>query len=250
MSQEIKTIHLWDKHFLLRGFGGVNCYLVKTDAGYFLIDTGFHARRANLVQELDRAGCKPGNLKPILITHGDLDHTGNCAYLRKKHGTEIAAHHNEAEAVESGNMALSRKSKPGLIAGTLLSFFSLLSKSDRFKPDLYVKDGHDLSAYGFNAQALFIPGHSKGSIGILTANRDLFCGDLLWNMGKPEPQPNIDDLADLTASIERVNDPQIRAVYPRHGRPFLMEQFMQVTGTLAKGEQERGEKSNLARRPQ
>jgi glyoxylase-like metal-dependent hydrolase (beta-lactamase superfamily II) len=77
-------------------------------------------------------------------------------------------------------------------------------------------------------QVLFIPGHSKGSIGILTANCDLFCGDLLWNMGRPEPQPNADDLADLTASIERLEGLQIRTIYPGHGKRFLMEQF--VTG--------------------
>lgn len=51
MPQDIKTINLWGTSFLLRGAGGVNCYLVKIDTGYILIDTGFHAKRTDLVKE-------------------------------------------------------------------------------------------------------------------------------------------------------------------------------------------------------
>ena len=52
MTSEIKTIN----------FGGINCYLVKTDAGYILIDTGCPAKRTDLEKELLSAGCKLGNL--------------------------------------------------------------------------------------------------------------------------------------------------------------------------------------------
>lgn len=133
MSPEIVTINLWATHFLLRSVGGVNCYLVKTDAGYVLIDTGIHAKRAALIQALENVGCKPGNLRLIIITHGDLDHTGNCAYLRAKYNTLVAIHRSESEAVERANMALNRGNL-GTIAQLILSFLSLLSKSDRFKP--------------------------------------------------------------------------------------------------------------------
>jgi len=80
MPQEIKTINL----------GGVNCFLVKTGDGHVLIDTGLPTKRTDIEKELESAGCKPGNLKLIVLTHGDFDHTGNVAYLRKKFGTKIA----------------------------------------------------------------------------------------------------------------------------------------------------------------
>ena len=51
-------------------------------------------------------------------------------------------------------------------------------KKERFTPDLYIEDGDDLSEYGFDAIILYIPGHSKGSIGILTADGDLICGEI------------------------------------------------------------------------
>jgi hydroxyacylglutathione hydrolase len=58
-----------------------------------LIDTGCSSQRANLEKELGSAGCKPGNLKAIVLTHGDFDHSGNASYLGKKFGTKMAMHH-------------------------------------------------------------------------------------------------------------------------------------------------------------
>jgi len=223
MSQEIRTINLWGASFLLRGSGGVNCHLVRTDTGYILIDTGLHAKRTDLVKELESAGCKPGNLRLILITHGDLDHTGNAAYLRGRFGAPIALHRGEAAAVEYGDMTSNRRNRPGIAARMILSFVSLLSRSDRFRPDIDVDDGDDLSKYGFDAKVLYLPGHSKGSIGILTASGDLFCGDLLLNIDKPAPPANIDDSADLAASFEKLRGLEISTIYPGHGKPFSLD---------------------------
>ena len=49
-------------------FFGVNSYLVKTDNGYFLIDTGITKKRGQLEKQLNEAGCRPGDLKLIIIT--------------------------------------------------------------------------------------------------------------------------------------------------------------------------------------
>ena len=89
-------------------FRWVNAYLVKTDAGFVLIDTGMAGNRATIERELRAAGCAPGDLQLIVITHGDPDHSGNASYLRAKYGAKIAMHKAEAAAVERGNMFLSR----------------------------------------------------------------------------------------------------------------------------------------------
>jgi glyoxylase-like metal-dependent hydrolase (beta-lactamase superfamily II) len=38
---------------------------------------------------------------------------------------------------------------------------------DLFSPDVILEDGDALAQYGFDAAVLHLPGHSKGSIGIL-----------------------------------------------------------------------------------
>jgi glyoxylase-like metal-dependent hydrolase (beta-lactamase superfamily II) len=219
MLQEIKPINL----------GGVNCYLVKTDDDFIMIDTGYSTQRADLERELEKAGCRPGNLKLVVLTHGDADHAGNGAYLREKYGAKIAMHQCDSGMVERGDMSWNRKAKPDKLSITfriMMFFVGLLSRSvkfDLFKPDLTVDEGFDLSEYGFDAKVLHIPGHSEGSIGILTTGGDLFCGDLLYNM------PGflfIDDLANFTASLEKLRSLTINTVYPGHGKPFSLELFM------------------------
>ncbi len=105
MSTEIKTISL----LLPYKLGGVNCYLIETDTGYILIDTGGSNKRTDLEKELESAGCQPGNLKLIVLTHGDFDHTGNAAYLRKKFDTKIAMHNGDSGMVEHGDMFCDKK---------------------------------------------------------------------------------------------------------------------------------------------
>lgn len=202
----------------------VNCYLVRTDEGYILIDTGMPNQRSAIAQELERAGCQPGNLKLIILTHGDIDHCGNAAYLHQKFDTRIAMHYDDSGMVERGDMFWNRKS-PNPLIRILFGLLFSLNKSDRFKADLYIEDGYSLSNYGFDAEVLYIPGHSKGSIGILTAAGELFCGDLIENLKNPQLSI-IDDAAAANASIEKLKSLEINTVYPGHGQPFLMEQFI------------------------
>ena len=232
MTSEIKIINL----------GGVNCYLAKTDVGYILIDTGFLSKRVKLEQALGAAGCRPGNLNLILLTHGDTDHADNAAYLRERFGAKIALHPLEAPVVERGDMSSTRKAKPdkiGLIFKVMIPLAPLIFKTDAFeyfKPDFTVDEDFDLSEYGFNARILHLPGHSKGSIGILSPNDFslqpvgpgpvVFCGDLLYNfIGRPSCQL-IDDLADFNASIEKLRSLGVKTVYPGHGKPFPLERVL------------------------
>lgn len=221
MPQEIKTIRLP----LPLKLGNVNCYLIETDAGYVLIDTGGSNKRAALEKELESTGCQPGNLKLIVLTHGDFDHTGNAAYLRHKLGPQIAMHPEDSSMVERGDMFLNRK-RPNILVRKLVPILSGFGKAERFTPDLYLDEGHAFSAYGFDARVICIPGHSRGSIGILTAGGDLFCGDLFENTDKPVLNSLMDDPAAAHASLERLKNFEINIVYPGHGEPFPMELFI------------------------
>ncbi len=218
MPSEIKAIPL---HNLI----DVNCYLVKTGEDFILIDTGFSTERTRLEKELKTAGCRPGNFRLIVLTHGDFDHTGNATYLRKKFGTKLAMHIGDSGMVEHGDMFWNRK-RGNILIKMIVPILFGFGKSKRFKPDLYIEDGYDLSGYGFNAKVLHIPGHSKGSIGILTASGDLFCGDLLMNEDKPCLNSNMDDPTAANASIEKLKSLKIDTAYPGHGKPFPMELFI------------------------
>jgi len=224
MPAEIKTISLSLPYKL----GNVNCYLVKTGDGYILIDTGGSNKRTDLEKEMESAGCKPGRLKLIVLTHGDFDHTGNAAYLRKRFGAKIAMHHDDSGMAERSDMFWNRK-KGNFLLGMIARILFGFGKKERFKPDLYIGDRYDLSEYGFDAKVLHLPGHSKGSIGILTAGGDLFCGDLLENKDRPVLNSIMDDSAAANYSVEKLESLRISTVYPGHGKPFPMKLFIKNT---------------------
>jgi hydroxyacylglutathione hydrolase len=224
MLQEIKPISL----SMPFGLGNVNCYLLKTDSGNFLIDTGYSNRRAYLVNRLINEGCNRSNFKLIILTHGDFDHVGNAAYLRREFSAKITMHRDDVGMVKRGDMLSNRR------ANRLIKLFSKvvflipplrLNKSNRFMPDLFIEDGFSFLDYDLDAKVLNIPGHSRGSIGILTAGGDLFCGDLLINSKKPSLNSIIDNLEAANSSIERLNLLKINMVYPGHGNPFLFSSF-------------------------
>jgi len=220
MSQPINIITLP----LPLGMGSVNCYLLRAGNGYVLVDTGAPNARDILTGELERLGCRPGALNLIVLTHGDFDHIGNAAYVRTAFGSRIAMHADDARVAEVGDMFVNRK-KSNFILGALVPRLIGFGKADRFTADVLVEDRCALSNYGLEATALWIPGHSRGSIAILTADGDLFCGDLFESTKKPVLNSLIDDRETAIRSAARLRALPIGTVYPGHGKPFSMNQL-------------------------
>jgi hydroxyacylglutathione hydrolase len=201
-----------------------NAYLLITGIGFILIDTGFSWQRSRLRKALKNAGCKPGDLKLVVITHADFDHTGNCAWLQNKYLSPIAIHMAESAVVERGKMMLSRKNRRGFFYGALLYLLGLFIFC-RFKPDVHINEGDELSRYGLDAAIVHIPGHSQGSIGVLTSDGSFFCGDLLENKKMPKKSDLVDVMAEMDASVEKLKGFDIKTIYPGHGRPFTIAEY-------------------------
>jgi glyoxylase-like metal-dependent hydrolase (beta-lactamase superfamily II) len=215
MLPEIKIITL----ALPYRMGRVNCYLIKTDAGYILIDTGSSNQRATLEQELHHAGCRAGDLKLIVLTHGDFDHTGNAASLGQRLGAPLAMHPADFGMIERGDMFAGRGNGNPIFKAIAPLMFKF-GKSNRVTPAIELTEGFDLAVYGFAAKVISIPGHSRGSIGLLTAAGELFVGDLLENTKRPALNSIMDDRAAAQASLEKLKNLKIKTVYPGHGAPF------------------------------
>ena len=226
MSETIETITL----DLPMGLSKVNCYLVGTGSKRVLIDTGPTRRRGSLEWALQDAECEPGDLSLIVLTHGDPDHTGNCAYLRKAFGAKAAMHVEEVGAVKDGNIAASRSNMTANARrlAKMVSPMVRLKRADRFKPDMTFTDGENLASYGVNALVIHTAGHSDGSVSILTDQGDLFCGDLMENIKGPAPGSIADDRDLQAASISRIIEMGAKMVYPGHGDPFTIEEYREA----------------------
>lgn len=210
-------------------FGSVNCYLIEMNSNFFLIDTGSSNQRKELDQKLKEKGCKSGKLKLIVITHGDFDHTGNAAYLRKAYEAKIAMHSDDVEMAEKGDM-FSNRNRPNILVQKIAPLLFGFGRNERFKPDILINGEYDLSPHNIDAKVITAPGHSKGSIGILMGNGDFYCGDLLENLGIPKLNSIMDDPVAAKESVEILKRYEIKTIYPGHGEPFTLKQFKENIG--------------------
>lgn len=229
MEQEIARIDL----------GNVNCYLVRQGGNFFLIDTGGHLfldkkfdnGRQTLETELKNHGCDTANLKLVILTHGHNDHAASAAFIREKYNAKIAMHPDDVNLVENPTLekvmgdckylSLVNKLVFAVMKGPITKLSKkILDDFERFTPDILTEEGVDLSPYGFNAKVIHIPGHTKGSIGILAEQRGLFVGDVFINQDKPAIAPNAYDYKILKDSIKRIKSMNIKTIYPGHGTPF------------------------------
>jgi hydroxyacylglutathione hydrolase len=177
---------------LIGGKFSVNCYLLRTDTGFVMVDSGMASGRDTVRDALAEAGCSAGDLKLVVITHGDADHIGNAAWLRDEYRAPIAMSAPDAPMAVTGNMFASRRGASPIVR-TLVKVLGLfgvgLPRDARFTPDLAFGEGDSLKEFGLDAKVLSLPGHSPGSLGILTAGRDFFSGDMLAN-GSSGPTPS------------------------------------------------------------
>ncbi len=206
--------------------GSVNCYLLYGAKGFILIDSGLAGMRKDLLKKLEKSGCTAKNLKLIILTHGDFDHIGNAAFLREKYNVKIAIHKDDSGMAELGDMFWNRR-KPNIFMKGLAQTLFKLNKSDRFLADVFADEGFDLSKYGIEGKVIHIPGHSSGSIGVLTAGGSFFCGDLLENRIRPALNTIMDDKKTAQESLEKIMRLNINTIYPGHGKPFSLEQIFQ-----------------------
>ena len=144
-------------------------------------------------------------------------------------------HTADSVMVEKGDMTWNRKKKPDKISMAFRAIL-LISKLfkpgifETFKPDLFIDGNFDFPTYDFDARVISIPGHSKGSIGILTGDGAFFCGDFLSNLfGRPSIA-FCDNLEEFNASVVKLKQLNISIFYPGHGKLFTNDQFLKKFG--------------------
>jgi glyoxylase-like metal-dependent hydrolase (beta-lactamase superfamily II) len=198
-------------------------YLLKGDRS-ILVDTGRPQDLAALERALHGHGVAPADLSLILHTHGHWDHAGSTAALRQLTPARVAVHAADAPMMRRGDNGVLR---PTGLTGWL--FKPLLDRSyPRTEPDLLIEDELDLSGFGVEARVVLTPGHTTGSISVLTRDGEILIGDLLmggWFGGWLGPhRPGLhyyaEDLATLRESVRKVLALGPRRIYPAHGGPL------------------------------
>lgn len=207
----------------------VAAYLVDTAEGITIIDAGLSGLWNDLVAELAIMGRSLGDIKGVILTHGDSDHVGFAERLRREHGVPVYVHAADAERAKGNHKASMGKQKMNL--GGLASFigYSLRKGGLRTTWLTQVVETHDGATLDLpgSPQIIGLPGHSEGSIAVFIPAVDaVFVGDglatrhVLTREQGLQPAPFTDEPDQAIASLQKLLPTGAKWVLPGHGPAF------------------------------
>lgn len=168
--------------FLVDGMerGLVNAYIwQRADGGLTLIDTGMPSDTGKILTHVRGLGIE--RLDRIILTHGDIDHTGGCPEIQRITGARVICHAVEKDVIEGrqprpmGNGIVSKLYAPVMdLVGKTFLHFQPVSQVDELVLD------KQILTEGF--QVVHVPGHTPGQIALFEPQRGiLIAADALNN---------------------------------------------------------------------
>lgn len=193
---------------LVLGDYGTNCYIIRDASSKTcaVIDPGYEPE--TVLEKVESLGL---TVEAILLTHGHFDHVGGVKNIAAETGCRVYMCEPELSL------------PPVFTAGRL------------YYTDLY-REGDTLSVAGLTIRVIQTPGHTPGSVCLLTEDA-IFSGDTLFqgSCGRTDfPGGSPDDMGQSLSRLSRLE--QDAAVYPGHGPTTTLDEEIQynpyLRGTL------------------
>ena len=190
-----------------------NAYIVSTEDGLMLVDTGTGLGRTTkrIFAAIAATGHQLSDVRDIVLTHYDADHVGGLAAIKARTGARVAIHELDAPVV-------AKKEPPGARVPLLVRvIYRWLVRP--VTPDRLLKDGDVVGGL----RVVHVPGHTPGSVALVRDDGAVFSGDALLadedgNVLPPDPKL-AEDPDQAAASAERIMALGPRPLLPGHGAP-------------------------------
>jgi len=240
------------------GLGHVNCYLLEDERGLAVVDPGLPGEESwtALVDRLDRAGYRVGDVHTVVVTHSHPDHFGGATRMRYETGADIVTHESfrtlwdvaELEDEEDSSMlevnsdddraaALERYfSRPnpwgGARSGPSPEFLERMRKAGEsaggvfaVQPTAPLTDGQTVKLARREWLAIHTPGHTYDHLCLYDPEHGVvLTGDHVLPSITPHisgMSPQHDPLAEFFASLGRMEALEnVSIALPAHGHPF------------------------------
>ncbi len=197
-SNEIKVMKPADTGEIIDGISVLkdnsqDMYVIKGTDGYIAVDAAMNA--STIKRELGRLQIPAGQVKAILLTHTDSDHTGSIRLF------------------ENARVFIS-DAEEQMIDGTTVRNMLIFKNKLDYDYDL-LRDGQEIQLAGLKIRCVLTPGHTPGSMSYIINDKYLFTGDTFrlkdgeatvfnefFNMDSAKEMKSIEKLSRLTGIEE------------------------------------------------
>lgn len=206
----------------------VNNYLISSDLGYLLIDTGYDGSFPRFLKMLRKNGVDPKEIKYVFLTHAHDDHAGFLNEVLAATDAQVLLHPGAVAGLKRGQNSFEGgcSSYPAWLFCQILALFG--HGEHRYPPirnafldRLIPIDSERFRALGFPYEILETPGHTADHISLLVGDK-LFCGDAAMN-GFPSRRRTIiwiENPEQYKRSWDAILQKAPAVLYPGHGKPF------------------------------
>jgi len=143
-----------------------NVYLIESDIGLILVDTGFRGNTWKVLRAIRQLGYKPSDLSMIVLTHAHFDHFGGAATLKDRTGAQVAGHSADVKYFELGGLG----AMTGIISGKFHADRAVKVKilgAPSVRIDKPLEDGDQIGEWN----VVHTPGHTPGTISLHSKKR-------------------------------------------------------------------------------
>ncbi len=211
--------------YIFDGLPASNVYLLASEAGLALVDTGMAWGVRSIVTQLEAGGFKLSDLRTIVLTHAHGDHVGGLPGLLARSNAEVWAYRDEVPYVE-GRQALPATTWLQRLMGGFGP--RRAASAPHLKVSRALADGAKLQRLG-DLQVIHVPGHTPGSLCLYQPEQKLlFCGDVLAPKRQGgdirldyAPAFFCADPAQARETVRRLSGLPVEVLCPGHGQPVL-----------------------------
>ena len=147
-------------------------YLILGPDGAVLVDPGSGIAEANVLRGIQEAGCRPEDIRLVLLTHCHSDHTLGAPRFQNRNCPLVASPCTARILGEGGRQV----------------WYEFPECVTPIKVDRVVSDGETIEAAGLRITAVHTPGHTLGCVSYFVETAEgkaVLTGDLLQSNGSP-----------------------------------------------------------------
>ncbi|MCK5141167.1 MAG: MBL fold metallo-hydrolase [Candidatus Heimdallarchaeota archaeon] len=194
--------------------------LLKGKNGYIQMDAGYKWNIKKYLKLLKKNNIKPDEIKLIIVNHVHADHTGGLKKMKEITKAKILVHEEDADYLRKGVSAK-------IVPISLFAKLAFMSMPESFKiydpiePDIVIQDEYSLEDFGVKAKVIHTPGHTAGTISLITESGIAFMGCCAQGLPFklfPGPPALAQDINLVYSSWQRIIDEGVTETFISHGK--------------------------------